>query len=291
MCRRQRLSIALALLVMPVGSDQVRAIVIDDFSSGPIVVNGPAVQDQTGLDPSHVVGGSRRIDVGRFGVGSRLKIADDQLQFGSTGWGYYTLTYGAVESLGGLDLTQGEHDRIRIKFGEVVSDFHLFGIYVNLPTSSSSNGVRRYASDEWDGMTVEIPYSMFPVSFEAVQSIIVDVSRNPAGTGFDVDSITTAGPSVAGDFNRDGAVNSDDLQEWGRYLGTSTRDGSIAGFLATSDANEDGSVDGADLLAWQRNLGASSSPPGAAVPEPSGALAALAAAVAMVAIGRRRLVR
>jgi hypothetical protein len=286
----RHVSIAVALLVT-LCSGPANAIVIDDFSSGTIVVEGPAVQDQTGLDTAHVVGGSRRIDVGRFGVGSRLEIADDQLQFASTGWGYYTLTYGAVEPLGGLDLTQGGHDRIRIKFGEVDSGGHLFGVYVNLPTNSSSNGVRRGVSDDWDGMTVEIPYSKFPVSFEAVQTIIVDAARNPAGTGFDVDSITTAGPSIAGDFNRDGAVNSDDLQEWGRYLGTNTRDGALVSFLATSDANEDGSVDGADFLAWQRNLGATNGPTAGSVPEPSGALAASMAAAAWATTKRRFSVR
>jgi hypothetical protein len=268
MHRRQRLSIALALPVMLVGSDQVRAIVIDDFSSGSIVVNGPTVQDQTELDPLHVMGGSRRIDVGRYGVGSRLEVADGQLQFDSTDWGYFTLTYGAVEPLGGMDLTQNGDDRIRVTFGDVTSTYLPMGIYVNLSAGSSSNGVSWQANKAWNGITVEIPYSAFPVPFTAVQKIAVDVLRNPANTGFDLDSIITAGPSSAGDFNRDGFVDGDDLAEWRRYVGVRTFNGSQLKVLATADANEDGQVDGADFLAWQRSLNGTPSE-AIATPEPT----------------------
>lgn len=262
------------------------AIVIDDFSVGEIVIDGPATQDQAGLDPAHVLGGSRRIQLGQSGNGSHIEIADDQFNFNSVGWGYFTLTYGAVESLGGVNLTQEGHDRLRIKFGSVGAGFHPFGVYVNLSPNSSSNGWSVYVQDSWDDLIVEIPYAKFPTSFNQVQKITIDAFRNPAGSGFSIDSIETAGPSVAGDFNRDGLVNGDDLQVWQRQLGVSTGNGSTTAFIATADANLDGRVDGTDFLAWQST--AASLPSGAnAIPEPASWLATVVSALGIASLAGR----
>jgi len=274
--------LAFAALARP-----ANAIVIDDFSVGEIVIDGPATQDQAGLDPAHVLGGSRRIQLGQSGNGSHIEIADDQFKFNSVGWGYFTLTYGAVESLGGVNLTQEGHDRLRIKFGSVGPGFHPFGVYVNLSPNSSSNGWSVYVQDSWDDLIVEIPYAKFPTSFNQVQKIAVDAFRNPAGSGFSIDYIETAGPSTPGDFNRDGLVNGDDLQVWQRQLGVSTGNGSTIAFIATADANLDGRVDGADFLAWQNTI---ESPPSdaKAIPEPASWFGAVISALGMAPLRKRR---
>jgi len=250
----------LALLLSLFGEHQARAIVIDDFSAGEIDIDGPATQDQTDLDPAHVIGGSRRIQLGQFGNGSHVEITNDQLQFNSVGWGYVTLTYGGTQALGGVDLTADGHDRIRIKFGNVTTNYTPMSLYVNLSPSSSSNGVSWQAAQAWDGITIEIPYAGFPSPVTAVQKIVFDAFRNQAGTGFEIESISTAGPSLAGDFNRDGLVNGDDVGQWMQNNGVVTSV-YMPKVFAGSDANLDGRVDGADFLTWQRLAGVQSLTP------------------------------
>ena len=287
MLRKPSFAAPLALLLAFTGVQYARGIIIDDFSAGELVIDGPATQDQTGLDPAHVIGGSRRIQLGQFGNGSHIEIADDLFKFSSAGWGYTTLTYGAVESLGGLDLTQNGHDRFRIKFGKVTTKYTPMALYVNLSPNSSSNGIQWTAKQEWDGNTFEIPFANFPSTLTTVQKIVFDAFRNQAGTEFEIESISTAGPSLAGDFNRDGAVNADDLQVWQQQAGVNTVNGSLVAFIATADANLDGRVDGADFLTWQRTLGGQSAV--IAIPEPASSLAAVLSALALAStLGRRR---
>lgn len=265
------------------------AIVIDDFSAGGITISGPAMQDQADLDPAHVIGGARRIQLGQYGHGSHLEVVDDRFKFNSAGWGYVTLTYGATESLGSIDLTQNGHDRFRIKFGKVTTNYTPMGLYVNLDPGSSSNGVGWAATKEWDGGVIEVPFANFRTSLTSVQKIVFDAFRNQAGTEFEVESISTAGPHVGGDFNRDGVVDADDLKIWEEQLGMSTRNGSILALFATADGNLDGRVDGADFLVWQRSLGGQTTP-AAAVPEPVSLFTTVTAALwsAMVLRTARR---
>ncbi|HEX6961136.1 MAG TPA: PEP-CTERM sorting domain-containing protein, partial [Lacipirellula sp.] len=87
-----------------------------------------------------------------------------------------------------------------------------------------------------------------------------------------------SGGGFSADFNNDGDVDGADLVKWRGDFGPN----------AGSDADNDGDSDGADFLAWQRQLGSTSATAvAAAVPEPSGALLALAAA-SIVAIRRWR---
>jgi hypothetical protein len=86
---------------------------------------------------------------------------------------------------------------------------------------------------------------------------------------------------VPGDFDKDGDVDSTDLGIWKTANGAT----------ANGDADFDGDTDGADLLVWQRNLGHDLTPAAAvvgAVPEPTGATAALLAAAAWSWFRRRR---
>jgi len=75
-------------------------------------------------------------------------------------------------------------------------------------------------------------------------------------------------PNFAADFDEDGDVDGDDLDEWREDFGMN----------ADSDADNDGDSDGADFLVWQRQLGSVPAvPAGGAVPEPAPAVMLLAA--------------
>jgi hypothetical protein len=82
-------------------------------------------------------------------------------------------------------------------------------------------------------------------------------------------------PTAAGDFNKDGKVNADDLAVWKGSFGKDNG----------ADADGDGDSDGADFLVWQRNLGAgvASAAATTGIPEPSGVVLLTAAgALAML---------
>jgi hypothetical protein len=66
------------------------------------------------------------------------------------------------------------------------------------------------------------------------------------------------------DFDEDGDVDHDDLERWNDGFGTAG--GSTH---AMGDADNDGDTDGRDWLIWQQQLGWGTSPPLAAVPEPT----------------------
>jgi hypothetical protein len=173
-----------------------------------------------------------------------------------------------------------------VRYGDVVGNGHLAGIYINLSPGSTGNGVGWSAGEAWDDIIIEIPYASFPTSLTAVERIAVDVLRNLPGTIVEIDSIASAGPSVEGDFDRDGVVNGGDLTEWTNYFGVTTSTGALQLVFASADASGNGRVDGADFLAWQRALPA---PQGAAsVPEPSAGVVALAGVAALAAYQRGR---
>ncbi len=83
-------------------------------------------------------------------------------------------------------------------------------------------------------------------------------------------------PSLPGDFDYDGDVDSADLVQWQ----------GDAGVNGDSDADGDGDSDGADFLIWQRNVGAA---PTTTVPEASSAVLA-AMALAALQVRRRRCI-
>ncbi len=110
-------------------------------------------------------------------------------------------------------------------------------------------------------------------------------------TALDAAALTDIGWSVVApppptynpaDFNEDTFVNGADLTMWKGAFGQN----------ANGDADGDNDTDGRDFLMWQRNFGVTASLPAgsgafAAVPEPTGALAAIIGAVTFVANRRR----
>jgi hypothetical protein len=274
-------AVSLALIASALGHfvPNAAAVVIDDFSVGPITVVGPDVQTQSGLDPDHVLGGSRLFNVGQSGSGSVLEIDPPRgLVFESSGRGYFQLQYDFVSGGDGIDLTIGGQDRIRLTFGAIdTPSFTPLAMYVTLPPSSSSNGVSLYVGD-WDDLILEFPFDGFPTSVADAQNLTLDVFRNPPGASLTIKSITTAATPLAGDYNRDGAVDLDDYTEWRRFFGISTRNG-IHFAIASADGNADGRVSAADYMIWRKALsgGSPAAARGAGVPEP-GAFSMLAVA-------------
>ena len=97
----------------------------------------------------------------------------------------------------------------------------------------------------------------------SVPGLIFDVIYNPQSV------VLTVSPAFTADFDEDGDVDGDDLDQWEGDFGVN----------ALSDADDDGDSDGGDFLVWQRQVGfgpsAQSSgsvpvvPAGGAVPEPA----------------------
>ena len=282
-----RMSVAALSIIAP--ARVTSAIVIDDFSVDPITVAGPSVQTQSGLDPAHVLGGSREFNVGQFGSGSVLSIDPPTgLTLQSSGRGYFDVKYNFAPTGQSVDLTQGGQDRIRLTFGDISTTFTPLGLSVNLPGSFSSNGISVYVQN-WSGMILEFPYAKFPTSFAAAQNLLLDVYRNPIGASIGIRSITTAGPPLAGDYNRDGVVNSADYAVWRQFVGVNTRTNSIFP-IASADGNLNGIVDAADYLIWRKHVGAGSASDAnasGAVPEPAGMLLRLCAVVSLLCLRTR----
>jgi hypothetical protein len=242
-----------------------KAIIIDDFSVGDVHLTGPsATVDSPLLDSSSVIGGARRVRVNQNAMD--LSIAGGNLVAQRTeDWGYFTIMYGFNTPLE-ADFTENGHDRLRLAFNsEGSQDANgIMWVSINSPLPPAGNAPGPSLVSIRNGGVVEIPFSRYATDLSQVMTFAVAVVRMQGG--FSLDFIETAGPPAPGDFNRDGAVDQSDLDEFPRTYGTQTLPEN--GYF-TSDANLDGRVDGADFLEWQRavseiNLG--STP----VPEPGG---------------------
>lgn len=96
-------------------------------------------------------------------------------------------------------------------------------------------------------------------------------------------TLSVVAPTVSGDFDGNGIVDSNDLAGWNSNFGKPT-----GATRAQGDADGDGDVDGGDFLAWQRSYGQpAAAPAAAAVPEASGFALALLAMLGGVAVRRR----
>lgn len=247
-------------------------IVIDDFSVGELSLSGPsALIAQTNLDPAHVVGGKRHVRVTDGAVSLSINPTTGLSVTEGNTWGYFQVLYG-YESPLNADFTALGHDRLRIRFNDVGTNWMrgAFWVSVNtvLPPNSSAPGPDLEALH--GGGIFEIPFSSYNKNFSDVDTFAFMVARIENSRSFSIDEISTAGAPLPGDFDRNGIVDLDDLAEWGRTYGRRTNP--YNGFLST-DENRDGKVDGRDFLAWQRAYqAAGGAPTQLAVPEPAGAV-------------------
>jgi hypothetical protein len=126
--------------------------------------------------------------------------------------------------------------------------------------------------------TVEARYMRFQIN--STYKFDVSDTFAYAIVGEVVVETTADAPEFSADFDNDGDVDGDDLDDWQLAYGAT----------ALADADLDGDSDGADFLAWQRQFGSGVGPLTAisAVPEP-GTLGLSIIAAGAVALKRRRI--
>jgi autotransporter-associated beta strand protein len=124
-------------------------------------------------------------------------------------------------------------------------------------------------------LTADAVEGMFTTEMlPSVTGLIFDVIYNPQSV------VLTVSTALTADFDQDGDVDSDDLDEWQVAYGVN----------ALGDADADGDSDGRDFLAWQRQFGSGVTPLASsqAVPEPT----AWVSLIAVALLGwRQRFVR
>jgi hypothetical protein len=107
-----------------------------------------------------------------------------------------------------------------------------------------------------------VEHIFFPVQETGMYQLVVINTPFGLDDGQDYGLAWWAGEALSGDFDADGDVDGDDLDEW--------KIGFNGG--GNGDADSDGDSDGADFLAWQRNFGTGVSATPASVPEPGALL-------------------
>ncbi len=208
-----------------------RSLIVDDFTAGAGVVQrtpandreNPATLVQTGLDPAAVLGGTRTTVIGYSGADDqRVTIDPDAGTFvldkleptTDRSWGYVNVSYGSSDSPLGVDLTADGNDRFIF---DATSPFVPGWIGV------TSGGASRSASFRFSDGFGEIDgpepvlFSDFPgIDWTDVSVIEIDIIRS---SGVTIRSLTTAGPTLPGDFDHSGQVDQGDLDllltNWG----------------------------------------------------------------------------
>jgi hypothetical protein len=192
---------SLALLLCANGRSE--ALVIDDFSTGPFTIVGTNTtvdQTQSGLDPAHVVGGSRFISFRSFAVPPSALTLDDQAGTLHMSPGnccsYLSLRYGSAGNPLQLDLTADGSDRFLVTFADISEQ---------IPSSVPSIVVRDHQNrmvpiigggtlpnPPVGRFSVAVPFTQFSnFDLTNIQSIEIAVSRYSGGRTFTLDSIAT----------------------------------------------------------------------------------------------------
>jgi hypothetical protein len=96
-------------------------------------------------------------------------------------------------------------------------------------------------------------------------------------------TLKVVAPTINGDFDGNGFVDSNDLNGWKAGFGKTT-----GATKSQGDADGDGDVDGADFLTWQRGVGQPISTAAGSVPEPGSFLLVVGAIVSLAALMRKR---
>jgi hypothetical protein len=182
------------------------AVVIDDFSVGPLVIfseNGVVnTAMQPGLDAMHVIGGRRDVSFRYLGPppGTSMEIdtAAAQLRVnpGAACCSYLNVDYGNMAVPLNLDLTQDGSNGFEFSFAPIAA-----GSVYRLPTIRAIDGQNRTAElvtismlpvNPENGFVLTVPFSQFPLfDFTDIQSIHIFTIRYPAGMSFALNHIVT----------------------------------------------------------------------------------------------------
>ena len=278
LCRRSALVLMVCVAALPV--ERVRAIVIDDFSTGPMAIEVVRLQTKSAtmslLPPSQTLGGARYVTLNGLGptAASSVRVSIDTTasEFlydadpGATA-ANFVVKYGAAQSLQ-ADLTADGSNAIVFDFA--FANFEPgggnFDIY--LSTQLGSRYLYVPVANSAAPFSLVLPYQAFKTGTSGAN--FANVSNFSWGTGngnlrgdFALTGIhTTYFPD--GDFNFDGRVDSQDYELWRSSYGRT----SPAYPVIAADGNRDGKVDAADLVLWRRGMAAASGAMSSAVPEP-----------------------
>jgi hypothetical protein len=175
----------LASFLCVVTASSVQAIIIDDFTVGPIHLErngGVAVnQIQTGLDPVHVLGGQRSLVLGQnYEDGQVLDIDTSARRMSLTSAPFPALagldvTYGSRTVPLGIDLTADGHDRFVFDFEGIgcCNTFTVTSLAGNI-LSSDFVELRNY----YNGRAAIVPFSEFEgVDLTNIASLELDFGR------------------------------------------------------------------------------------------------------------------
>lgn len=277
-----------AIVLSCVGALSVRAdLVVDDFSVGAVVLNGPQTVVQSGLSLAHVVGGQRTISATQSGDTVEV-LANGGLQYTShSGYGL-TLTYGDINSVL-IANPQADGDRLVLRFsGTGTQSARLAYLHINTSATGPNYVVPFYSELGVLGNegSLEVLLKDFPANFTHINQIVIEVDRAASTGGFTLNEMAIVGPPLAGDFNRDGIVDAADYEAWRSKFGQ--RSGPA---LFTADGNGDRVVDVRDYVIWRDSIGSGGtggSNLGVAVPEPAAVVLAMMASLIGVWSRRRR---
>jgi hypothetical protein len=274
------LSFAAALLSYGV----VHAVVLDDFKSGPVVVETNTTPfhrvslEQSGLPTASVLTGSRSFDVTEGSRSGLTLLPTDNVSFEVVTSGEGSLVYRADGGLTGINtflsyksaptnIAAAGENAIVLDFGS--TDFGTGGGAFDLSLQSASTSSYKYFGVPSDPgpRSVAIQFSLLsgfnPGGFTGLR---IGTSNGNLRGSFELLAIRTARVAT-GDYNADGAINAADYTVW--------RDSRDVFYRLTGDGDADGDVDGADFNVWRDAYTGAASSDAMSVPEPCSVLLTL----------------
>lgn len=255
------------------------AVVIDDFSAGPLSLEAIRYQPKSvtvsSLPVDQTVGGSRAVGLSALGPTAassvRVSVDTDASEFrydadpGATA-ANFLVRYGTTQNLQANLLADGAN---AIVFDFAFANFESGGgnFDLQLVTQPGSRYLYWPIANSTVPFSLVVPYRAFTSSSGSVN--LANVSSFSWGTGngnlrgdFSLSGIRTAF-YPDGDFNFDGSVDAQDYQLWRSSYGQTSWYPVMA-----ADGNRDGKVDAADFVLWRRGASSASGMMFAAVPEP-----------------------
>lgn len=195
------------------GTQPSRALVIDDFTQGPIAaLQGTNTSQfgstmlQSGLDPVHVLGGTRSVFVGSLALATvSIEPIKGRFHFlANNSYGYFKLGWGTVAPLN-TDLAR--LDAFRLEFTDVMGGtptpfFALFDLRVKSNDTWYRYSLSSDLNSALNGRTygnLDVPFTRFAgADFAHVQAIELEAARVPQGFGLSIDYFSAVPePTVA----------------------------------------------------------------------------------------------
>ncbi|MEQ8618820.1 MAG: hypothetical protein RIB44_19775 [Lacipirellulaceae bacterium] len=186
-----------AALVLIFYAEPVAAIVIDDFSVGPITVErtgvDPGMAEQLGLNPTNVIGGVRSISVGSSGSPIQtleIQAEESQLVFetgphANTFIGYFDISYGSTSLPLNIDLTANGANAFLLEYETNLDRVPLARVIVSSPSGTDNPAFSNFDTQPLPGgrTRIVLPFDRYPrVDFENVTQISLDVARFPSAS-------------------------------------------------------------------------------------------------------------